>query len=88
MEVIEGRSAEADLEVVLERRYTEEHNLQPGDKITIVDKEFEVVGIGCSPDYEALKEMLTELEISNLTHFLKVEDNPRISGTIEESKFG
>ncbi len=136
MEVVEGRIAEAELEVMLERRYADEHNLQPGDEISIGGKAFDIVGIGCSPDYDApykdfsdssvnsiqfgtafvtkeayetlladgksmkaeeyvyayllnneitnkeLKEVLNELKvdaekITNLMHFLEVEDNPR-----------
>lgn len=140
VEIEQGRSAEGDSEIVLEKRYSEEHNLQPGDNITIGGKEYEIVGIGCSPDYDApykalsdssvnslqfgtafvtakaydellldgksvkaeeyvyaylLNDKLTDEElkeeIPNLTHFMKVEDNPRASAAANDqmiNKYG
>lgn len=155
VKVEQGRKAEHISEIVLEKRYTEEHNLKIGDTVALGGKEFEVVGIGSSPDYNApykefgdssvnsvqfgtafvdmeaykelladgksvkaeeyvyayllngvltneqLKEILQELkvvaegymemEISNLTQFLKVEDNPRAGAAAEDqiiNKYG
>lgn len=52
-----GRNVENEQEIVLEKRYCEEQNIEVGHRILIAGCEFEVVGIGCSPDYESpLKE--------------------------------
>lgn len=47
-----GRLAEKNGEIVLEKRYSEEHGYSVGDKIKLADKDFEIVGIGTSPDYD------------------------------------
>lgn len=47
-----GRIAEKNGEIVLEKRYCEEHNYSVGDKIKIADMDFEIVGIGTTPDYD------------------------------------
>ncbi len=47
-----GRLAENNGEIVLEKRYCEEHNYFVGDKIKSAEMEFEIVGIGTSPDYD------------------------------------
>ncbi len=47
-----GRLAEKDGEIVLEKRYCEEHHYSVGDKIKIADTDFEIVGIGTTPDYD------------------------------------
>ena len=53
IEIIEGKEAETDTELVVERRFAEEHDIEIGDSIVIGDDTFMVVGIGCSPDYDA-----------------------------------
>lgn len=47
-----GRLAEKNGEVVLEKRYCEEHNYSVGDKINFAETELEIVGIGTAPDYD------------------------------------
>lgn len=49
----EGRLAENENEVVLEKRYVEEHSYNLEENITISNKEYRIVGIGTVPDYEA-----------------------------------
>lgn len=49
----EGRLAETKSELVLEKRYAQEHELQMGDMLTVAGQEYEIVGIGSVPDYEA-----------------------------------
>ena len=66
VEVVEGRIAQADLEVVLERRYVEEHDLQIGHEIAIGDKTFEIVGIGCTPDYDAPLKNLSDSSVNSI----------------------
>lgn len=51
--VREGRLAKADDEVMLEQRYSEEHRIKVGDKVTIGGETLKVSGIGCVPDYNA-----------------------------------
>lgn len=53
IEIVEGKEAETDAELVVERRYAEEHDIATGDYIVIGDEIFTVAGIGCSPDYDA-----------------------------------
>lgn len=49
----EGRQAENADEVVIEKRYAKEHELTAGDRIEIAGTEYEITGIGTTPDYEA-----------------------------------
>ncbi len=48
----DGRLAQAENEAVIEKRYSEEHQLKIGDTITAAGKEFQITGIGTAPDYE------------------------------------
>ena len=48
----EGRLAEKCGEVVLEKRYCEEHGYSVGGKIVIAEREFIITGIGTTPDYD------------------------------------
>lgn len=50
--VDEGGIAQKNGEVLLEKRYCKEHNYAVGDRIRIQGKEFEIVGIGTTPDYD------------------------------------
>lgn len=54
----EGRLAEADDEIVVEKRFSQVNDVSVGDTIQIAGNDFKVTGIGTSPDYNALfKEM-------------------------------
>ena len=58
VECDEGNLAEADDEIVVEKRFSQVNDISVGDTIQIAGNEFEVTGIGTSPDYNALfKEM-------------------------------
>lgn len=58
VECDEGRLAEADDEIVVEKRFSQVNDISVGDIIQIAGNEFKVTGIGTSPDYNALfKEM-------------------------------
>ncbi|MDE6665093.1 MAG: ABC transporter permease [Ruminococcus sp.] len=48
----EGRLAEKNSEIVLEKRYCEEHDLQVGDTISFAETDFTITGIGSTPDYD------------------------------------
>lgn len=52
IEIDSGRLAEKQGEIVLEKRYCEEHGYSVGDMIKIADADFELVGIGTTPDYD------------------------------------
>lgn len=54
----EGRLAEADDEIVVEKRFSQVNDVSVGDTIQIAGNDFKVTGIGTSPDYNAIfKEM-------------------------------
>ena len=48
----EGHLAQNGGEIVLEKRYCEENGLKIGDCITIAGLEFEITGMGSTPDYD------------------------------------
>ena len=48
-----GRPAESDDEIVLEKRYCEEHEINVDDTVKLAGKAFTVTGIGSSVDYDA-----------------------------------
>lgn len=57
VKVEQGEAAGSSGEIVLEKRYCEEHGLSVGDSIQIGGQTYLLSGIGCSPDYDApLKE--------------------------------
>lgn len=49
----EGKQAQNADEVVIEKRYANEHALGVGDRIDIAGVEYKITGIGTTPDYEA-----------------------------------
>lgn len=49
----EGRIPERSGEILLEKRYCEEHELSVGDAVKIGGTDFTVTGIGTVPDYDA-----------------------------------
>ena len=53
VELDDGRKAEADDEIVLEKRFMEVHGLQIGDSLEIGGREFTITGIGTTADYES-----------------------------------
>lgn len=54
VECDEGNLAEADDEIVVEKRFSQVNDISVGDIIQIAGNEFKVTGIGTSPDYNAL----------------------------------
>lgn len=57
----EGHLAQNGGEIVLEKRYCEEHGLKMGDCITIAGLEFEITGIGSTPDYDLPIQNLSDM---------------------------
>lgn len=66
LETISGRMAAASDEVVLERRYCDEHEISVGDTIMIGGNTYRVVGIGCTPDYDAVYKNFTDSSINSM----------------------
>lgn len=66
LEMVEGRVAKAEDEVVLERRYCDEHKIQVGDSIVIGGNTYEIVGIGCTPDYDAVYKDFTDSSVNSI----------------------
>ena len=61
-----GRTAEGMNEAVAEKRYCEEHSLSLGDKLTAGGIEFEIVGIGSVPDYDAPFDKFSDTAVSSV----------------------
>lgn len=76
-----GRLAEKNGEIVLEKRYCEEHDYSIGDKIKIADTDFEIVGTGATPDYDMpianFSDMAVESELFG-TAFVTLEQYEEI----------
>lgn len=66
LETVDGRKAEAGDEVVLERRYCDEHKISVGDNIVIGGNTYEIVGIGCTPDYDAVYKDFTDSSVNSI----------------------
>ncbi len=60
-----GREADADNEIVLEKRYCEEHDINVGDVLEIGGEEITVTGIGSSVDYDAVLRKLSDTAVDS-----------------------
>lgn len=60
-----GRLARDGQEVVVEKRYAQEHNLKIGSHITIDGDSYKVTGIGSVPDYDACYEKLSDSTVDS-----------------------
>lgn len=56
----EGRLANNKDEIVIEKKFAESHNIQLGSNIKIAETNFEVVGIGSTPDYDCVLKSLAD----------------------------
>ena len=66
----QGSEIPAQGEILLEQHYAEKHELQLGDTLTVGGKDFTVVGIGSTPDYDAAYEKTSDTTVdSNLFGF-------------------
>ena len=61
----EGHLAENRGEIVLEKRYCEEHGLKTGDSIIISDLKFEITGIGSTPDYDMPAQTFSDMAVES-----------------------
>ena len=76
VECDEGRLAEADDEIVVEKRFSQVNDVSVGDTIQIAGNDFKVTGIGTSPDYNALfKEMSVTVVDSKVFGTVFVTEN-------------
>lgn len=76
VECDEGRLAEADDEIVVEKRFSQVNDVSVGDTIQIAGNDFKVTGIGTSPDYNALfKEMSDTVVDSKVFETVFVTEN-------------
>lgn len=66
VEIVEGSQAKTNTEIVIERRYADEHDIRMGDSIKVGDNEFLVAGIGCSPDYDAPYKNFTDSSVNSM----------------------
>jgi putative ABC transport system permease protein len=66
VELDSGRYAEKMNEAVAEKRYCEEHSLAVGDRLTAGGIEFEIVGIGTTPDYDAPFDKFSDTAVSSV----------------------
>ncbi len=83
IEVDEGQPVKETGEVVLEKRYSEEHGWGVGDDIKIAGREFVIVGIGTTPDYDlpvgSLSDMAAESALFG-TAFVTKEQYEEFAG--------
>ncbi|MCH5349050.1 MAG: ABC transporter permease [Oscillospiraceae bacterium] len=82
----DGRLAENQCEIVIEKRYAEEHDLNTGNKITFGGKEFEVVGIGSVPDYDAPYRELSDSAVDSVGFGLAFVTEEAYSELLSENK--
>lgn len=82
IELDKGQLAKKEGEIVLEKRYCEEHGYAVGDTIRLSGYEFEVVGIGTTPDYDlpigSLSDMAAESALFG-TAFVTAEQYQKIA---------
>lgn len=67
IQVSEGRQAQSRGEVLVERRFAEVNGYAVGDKLTAGGEEFEIVGLGTVPDYDAPLRSLSDSAIQSET---------------------
>lgn len=60
-----GRIAMEKNEIVLEKRYGEEHDLSIGDSIVVGTKTYVIVGFGSTPDYDAPYKNLSDTSVDS-----------------------
>lgn len=81
----EGHMAGKSGEVVLEKRYCEEHGLKLGDNITVSGMRFKVVGTGSTPDYDMPTRTFSDMAVeSNLfgTAFVTAKQYEKVKETM------
>ncbi len=64
--LVNGRLAANKGEVVLERRYCDEHDLAVGDTVNIASQKYTICGIGTAPDYEAAFKNMSDSSVDSI----------------------
>lgn len=87
----EGNVPSADDEIVLEKRYAEEHNVSLGDVFEIGGKSYKVSGIGVTSDYDAPFREISDTACASKTFGLafltdKAYDDFKVSGMAQKSE--
>lgn len=65
IELDSGRLSTNSNETVIEKRYSEEHNLHVGDSIEIDGSKFRIVGIGTVPDYDSMLKNMSDTSVQS-----------------------
>lgn len=65
VQVDSGRLPEKSGEIILERRFCEEHKISVGDELAVGGREFAVSGIGTVPDYESPLRSLSDSAVDS-----------------------
>ena len=77
MEIVAGRAATANDEVILDERYLAQENVKLGDKIELFSKQYTAVGVFSPPSGPRIKmslgAMQTALEVTNKCTFILVK---------------
>lgn len=86
MEIVEGRAATANDEVILDERYVEDQNVKIGDKVEIFNKPYTAVGVFSPPSGARIKmslaAMQNALETDKCTFILvKLKDGANVDET-------
>lgn len=62
---VQGRTAEKEGEIVLEKRYCGEHGYVVGDTFRIASTDFLITGIGSTPDYDLPVRSLSDMSVDS-----------------------
>ena len=83
----EGKLSSSVNEIVIEKRYAKEHNLNLGDKIEIADKKYKIVGIGSVPDYDAPFKEMSDTSVDSNRSGLGFVNDKEYNTLKKEKKF-
>lgn len=87
-----GSLAENGNEIVLEKRYCEEHNISVGNTIEIAGTSFTVTGIGTAPDYDMPTREFSDTAIESTLFGLgfvtdEMYENIKASGSVKTEEY-
>ena len=82
-----GKLSSSVNEIVIEKRYAKEHNLNLGDKIEIADKKYKIVGIGSVPDYDAPFKEMSDTSVDSNRFGLGFVNDKEYNTLKKEKKF-
>lgn len=85
--LLEGQMLSQAGEILLEQHYATAHNIQVGDTVWLGEEDFLVVGIGSTPDYDAVFANMSDSSVDSYlfgTSFVLAEDYEKLK-TLGES---